>query len=177
MGGTRGAEPVAITKRRADTRAAPATSSRGPVKRPRSRSTVTPMPSKRSTESWGAMPAITPWTWSCTALKSTSGACARRPSAPAWRWATAALALASRALDGTQPVFRQSPPIVPGSISTVRAPSSAAPAATERPAEPAPRMQMSVSMVVAKWGAPSPMTLCGRRPAWCLRPLNLGLMY
>src|SRR5690606_20965741 len=51
-------------------------------------------------------------------------------------------------LDGTQPVLRQSPPISPFSTSTVRAPSMAAPAATERPPAPAPITHISASIRV-----------------------------
>ena len=49
------------------------------------------------------------------------------------------------ALDGTQPVLRQSPPINPPSIKTTFAPICTAPAATESPAEPAPITTKSAS--------------------------------
>src|ERR1044072_1902348 len=55
----------------------------------------------------------------------------------------ACLAAASSAFEGTQPEFRQSPPILPFSISTTGTPNAAAAAATERPPEPAPRTPMS----------------------------------
>lgn len=58
----------------------------------------------------------------------------------------AAAAARRRALEGTQPVFRQSPPISPPSISTTRAPICTAPAATDNPPEPAPITQISVSI-------------------------------
>ena len=98
-----GSEPVATTKRRARIRVSPASTSRGPVKRAPARTTVTPMASKRSTESCGAMDSITPRTWSCTAWKSISGAAPPTPMRRARLCALAALAAASSALDGTQP--------------------------------------------------------------------------
>ena len=55
----------------------------------------------------------------------------------------ACLAAASSAFDGTQPLFRHSPPIAPRSISTVDTPKAAAAVATERPAAPAPMTQIS----------------------------------
>ena len=54
------------------------------------------------------------------------------------RIACAALATAISDLDGIHPLFRQSPPILCRSINTVLAPIIAAPAATERPPDPAP---------------------------------------
>ncbi len=102
-GGTKGIEPVATTKRRARIRTSPAATSRGLTKRASARSTVTPMPAKRSAESCGAIAAIVSWTWSCTARKSISGGAPRTPMRAARAWALAALAAASSALDGTQP--------------------------------------------------------------------------
>src|SRR3954471_12860955 len=57
--------------------------------------------------------------------------------------ARARLPAAISDLEGTQPVLRQSPPILPFSISTTGTPNAAAAAATERPPEPAPITQMS----------------------------------
>ncbi len=57
--------------------------------------------------------------------------------------ACAMWAAAISALDGTQPVLRQSPPISPFSTSTTDAPICTAPAATDRPDEPAPITQRS----------------------------------
>ena len=57
--------------------------------------------------------------------------------------ASARLAAASSAFDGTQPVLRQSPPILCLSISTAGTPKAAAAAATDKPPEPAPITQMS----------------------------------
>ena len=66
----------------------------------------------------------------------------RRPrrcrSARRSRIVCAIAAAASSALDGTQPVLRQSPPISPSSISTVLRPSWAAPAATRQPGRTGP---------------------------------------
>ena len=66
---------------------------------------------------------MTPRTRACTSAKSTAGP---------------RFAAASNVFDGTQPVFRQSPPMAPRSISTVSAPICAAPAATDSPPDPAP---------------------------------------
>src|SRR5262249_3964506 len=57
--------------------------------------------------------------------------------------ARARLPAAISDLEGTQPVLRHSPPILPRSISTTGTPNAAAAAATERPPEPAPITQMS----------------------------------
>ena len=89
---------------------------------------------------------MTSWTWRCTAAKSTSGSAGRTPNGALARRAYAMCAAAIRLFDGTQPVFRQSPPILSASISTVRRPSWAAPEATDSPAEPPPITQMSASM-------------------------------
>ena len=58
--------------------------------------------------------------------------------------------------DGTQPKFRQSPPIAPRSTSTTSAPICAAPAATASPPEPAPMTQRSGAkypVMRASWSA------------------------
>ena len=89
------------------------------------------------------MPAITAATCAITAAKSICGSAPATPAAPL-RNTCAVLAAASRVLEGTQPVFRQSPPISPASISTTRAPICTAPAASDSPPEPAPMMQRSV---------------------------------
>ena len=68
------------------------------------------------------------------------------PNRAASRTVRAACAAASNALLGTQPVLRQSPPMRPRSISATRAPSCAAPAATDSPAAPAPMTARSKSM-------------------------------
>jgi hypothetical protein len=59
IGGTKGREPVAMTKRRAAITASPACTSVGEMKRPNSRITCTPSPSNRSWLSTGAMASIT----------------------------------------------------------------------------------------------------------------------
>src|SRR5215218_5078887 len=51
--------------------------------------------------------------------------------------------MASKALEGTQPALRQSPPIRPLSTSTTGTPKAAAAAATDNPPEPAPITQRS----------------------------------
>ena len=66
---------------------------------------------------------------------------------------SARLAAASSAFDGTQPVLRQSPPILWRSISTTDTPKAAAAAATDRPPEPPPITQisgLSISAMILK---------------------------
>ena len=85
--------------------------------------------------------------WRFTAAKSIAGASPVTPIAGLPCALCAALAAASSAFDGTQPLFRQSPPMRSASNSTTRAPICAAPAATLSPPDPPPMMQISVSMV------------------------------
>src|SRR5690606_12276613 len=110
------------------------------------------------------MEAITSFTCARTLAKSTEICPAVTPK-PAERCMSAArLAAASRAFEGTQPVLRQSPPILCFSISTVETPKAAAAAATDRPPEPAPITQMSgvsVSPNVAPPLAPAALALSG----------------
>ena len=80
-GGTAAREPVASTARRGRIVTPPASIARSPVKRACALTTVTPRPSKRSTLSCGAMPAITPRTCSRTFRKSTSGSWPLTPNA------------------------------------------------------------------------------------------------
>ena len=108
--------------------------------------TRTPSPVKRSFESLGAIVAMTSCTCFATLAKSTSGARAASPNARACATACACFPAASSAFEGTQPVLRHSPPILPCSISTTGTPNAAAAAATERPPDPAPITQMSVVM-------------------------------
>ena len=68
MGGTAGEEPVAITNRRALMRWSPASTVSRQMNWAVARITLTPRPVNRSAESFGAMEAMTPWTWSCTPL-------------------------------------------------------------------------------------------------------------
>src|SRR5215471_14780386 len=69
--------------------------------------------------------------------------CATTPNISALRIISARRAAANRAFDGTQPVLRQSPPILWLSISTVGTPKAAAAAATESPPGPPPMTQIS----------------------------------
>ncbi len=103
IGGTVGAEPVAMTMRRAEIACSPALTSFGPVKRAAAAMTRTPSPVKRSTKSCGAIAAITPCTWRITAAKSTAGGAAPSPNSALPRAALTRLAAASSAFDGTQP--------------------------------------------------------------------------
>src|SRR6516164_11408217 len=65
------------------------------------------------------------------------------PSSAPRRQRSAMRAAASNDFDGTQPKFRQSPPIAPRSTRTTSAPICAAPAATASPPDPAPMTQRS----------------------------------
>jgi len=73
-----------------------------------------------------------------TAAVSMRGSTAGRPSRSAVRIRCAALAAASSALLGTQPVHRQSPPGRPASTAATLRPSLAASSAAISPAEPMP---------------------------------------
>ena len=155
IGGIAGEEPVAITKRRAAISIpSPTATVRASLKRAAPSITRTPSPVKRSLESFGAIAAMTPWTWSRTLAKSTAGRCAITPNGAARRGASARRAAASSAFDGTQPVLRQSPPILPFSTSTTGTPNAAAAAATDNPPDPAPMTQMSV--LISSVTTPSP---------------------
>ena len=92
-----------MTKRRALMRCSPATTVRLSTKRAAARTTRTPRPVNRSTESLGAIAAITSRMWWCTARMSTRGSTGAMPKAPAVRMAWARLAAAISALEGTQP--------------------------------------------------------------------------
>src|ERR1700727_801304 len=91
------------------------------------------------------MAAITPCTCRCTADQSISGSGRRMPKRNAPRAAVTACDAARSALLGTQPKFRQSPPMRSRSISVTRSPSWAATAVTDRPAAPAPMTARSTS--------------------------------
>ena len=73
-----------------------------------------------------------------TCAKSTRGAPTWAPSAASARTSPTACADRSSALDGTHPVFRQSPPSRARSTRATRAPRPAAPIAATRPAVPPP---------------------------------------
>src|SRR5688572_14007788 len=73
-----------------------------------------------------------------TSAKSNSAAAARSPNSRARRTWSSSLAERRIALLGTQPVFRQSPPISAFSISVTLALTAAAMYAVTRPAEPPP---------------------------------------
>src|SRR5689334_3446030 len=60
------------------------------------------------------------------------------PNGPDVRMSCARRAAAISALEGTHPVLRQSPPILPFSMRITETPSWAAAAATVRPPDPAP---------------------------------------
>src|SRR5258708_29080260 len=91
------------------------------------------------------MASITAPTPFLTAAKSRSGATLETPAMSIASKRCAAFPAASNAFDGTQPEFKHSPPISARSIKTVLSPSRDVPAATDRPAEPAPITQTSNS--------------------------------
>ena len=103
IGGIAAREPVAMTIRRARTRADAEVTVRESAKLARSRITVTPKPSKRSWASFGAITAMTPLTCAFTASQSTCGSIAAMPKRAASRIACAACAAAISAFEGTQP--------------------------------------------------------------------------
>ena len=111
MGGTAARDPVAMTMRRASKVSPPASRVWGPMNFAVARTTFTPRLSKRACESWGAIVAITRCTWAMTEAKSTPGSWPAMPKPSLLRCDSAAFAAASMALDGTQPVLRQSPPM------------------------------------------------------------------
>ena len=150
MGGTAAAEPVATTKRRARISKSPAATVRGSVNVALSRITLHAHRGealgrvvRRDRVDDGAHMRVHP---AEVDLRATGvDAELRRLRDRAGRGAAAAIS----ALEGTQPVFRHSPPISPRSISTTSTPKAAAAAAAVRPAEPAPMTQMSG---VRRWG-------------------------
>src|SRR6478735_1880025 len=79
----------------------------------------------------------------CTLPKSISRPRTERPKARACAIARACLAAAISDFDGTQPVLRHSPPILPCSMRTTGTRNAAAAAATESPPEPPPMTQIS----------------------------------
>src|SRR6478752_7512067 len=118
--------------------------------------TRTPSPANRSVESVGATASMTARTRLWTSPKLTPTLRTSRPNAPAPRIASARLATASNAFDGTQPVLRQSPPILPRSINTVGTPKAAA---ADNPPGPPPITQISGAIVSVMFLQPCPRTI------------------
>src|SRR3954466_13718839 len=92
----------------------------------------------------GAISAMTSFTWARTRAKSTeaSPSCTI-PKRAASRKDCRRFPAAIKALEGTQPTFRHSPPIALFSINTTDTPNEAPMDATDKPAEPAPMTQRS----------------------------------
>ena len=109
-----------------------------PEKRAAPRNTSMPAWLSRPGASWGLMSARSFRMRSMTWPKSTCTAPVLMPSACSSRACCAAWATLSRALLGTQPLFRQSPPKRCFSTSATRAPKPAAPRAAIKPAGPPP---------------------------------------
>src|SRR4029079_3998902 len=105
--------------------------------------TRTPSPVNRSAESAGATAAMTEWTYRWTPEKSTTVSRTSTPNSFALRVASAHLAAASKAFDGTQPALRLSPPILRLSTRTVGTQKAVLAAATDNPPGPPPITQMS----------------------------------
>ena len=126
IGGTDGRPPDAMIRFRA-VRPLPSTSRlHGEVILACPGRQSTPSFEYRSTESWGSIFAITSRTRCIIAEKSTLSLSARNPYSSARRIYDAILAERINALLGTQPVFRQSPPIRSLSISATFALDAAA---------------------------------------------------
>ena len=143
IGGIAARVPVAMTNLRARKRRPPTSTSCGDTKRADPSTTSTPMARKRSGSSCGSIRARTSRTLASTSAPLTSGATVRRPKAPASRNRFATRAEPMRALDGTHPVQRQSPPSRSRSTSAARAPNPALPAVVTRPAVPPPMATIS----------------------------------
>jgi hypothetical protein len=131
IAGTAGSAPVAITMLRVVRRCVPPALSRtstvhGSSSRAWPDTTSTPSAVYRSTLSWGSMREITSRTRDITRGKSTAGAVVEMPARAAPRTACARRAAWISALLGTQPVFRQSPPMRSASTSVTRARAVAA---------------------------------------------------
>ncbi len=140
MGGLAARAPVAITAREKRS-LRPSTSTVSVETNFASpKKTSTPSLAKRSAESLREMRARDFRMSSIAAAKSKStGRGTRTPNTPAPLTAATARAARSTALDGTQPKFRQSPPMRCFSTIATLAPSPAAPAAETSPAVPPPR--------------------------------------
>ena len=109
------------------------------MKRASPKKTSTPRSRKRAAESARLIPARSRRMRSITAPKSAlAPGGTRTPNSAAPRTSATARPARIRAFDGTQPTFRQSPPISSRSTSATLAPSPAAPAAVTSPAVPAP---------------------------------------
>ena len=161
-GGTAGAAPVHRRARRKP-RVFPSTSSEAsPVKRARPVITWTPLRRSVSGESTGAISAIDARTPAITSAKSTETSPTSMPLVDALRADEATAAAAMRALLGTHPVHRQSPPVRSLSTSATRAPSLAAVVEATMPAVPPPTTTRSQGVSVT--AGPSGLPL-RRRPA------------
>ena len=143
IGGTKGAAPAAMTiervvRRRVVPSSRRISTSQGDTIFASPMMHSTPICVKRSTESCGSMVFTTRWTRSMTSAKSNSATALLSPYSFARRiWASTRAVLIS-ALEGTQPVFRQSPPISCFSTSVTFAFTTAAIRAATSPPEPAP---------------------------------------
>ncbi len=111
----------------------------GPLKRPWPMKTSMPRPCSRETESLGLIFALSRRMRSIAAAKSTSTSPRNRtPKFKASPTSYAARPARITPLEGTQPTFRQSPPIRARSMIATFAPSPAEPTALTSPAVPAP---------------------------------------
>ena len=143
--GTKGSEPVAIIIFLV-VRTLPFTwTSQGERTSPSPSSTSTPNSRYRSGESWGSMVLMIRCTRAMSALKLTFGSTSLKPNWLPCRRSNACRADRIRALLGTQPVFRQSPPILFFSINVTLALTVAAISAATKPPDPAPMTTRSRS--------------------------------
>ena len=141
MGGSAARAPVAMTARRKRRRLPPTSMVSGETKRPSPRKTSTPALRAPSALSTSLMPARRRRMRAMAAPKSAGRVSGDgRPAEALGGLAGVGQAREARMIpfEGTQPTFRQSPPIRWRSIRATLAPSPAAPLAETRPAVPAP---------------------------------------
>ena len=98
----------------------------------------TPKPVYRSTESCGSIFEITLRIRVMTSEKSNSACAVWIPNSALRFWCAMNFAVRISAFEGTQPVFRQSPPMLPFSTRATFALTAAAMYAATSPADPAP---------------------------------------
>lgn len=143
IGGITGDEPVQTIAWANSTDRPSTTALWGPVKARSPLSTCTPAASRTAGESTGSMVLIAECTCSITLAKSTETLATSIPRWAPMRVCAATEAAARRALEGTQPVQRQSPPVLSRSTRSTRAPKLAAVFALTIPAVPPPTTNRS----------------------------------
>ena len=139
IGSTAARAPVQTAARANRRTASPTATVSGPVNRASPMKTSTPSPAKRSAESTRLISARRRRMRAIAAPKSRSTPPGKvSPNAAPSRADAHTRAARRTAFDGTQPTFRQSPPISRRSTRATRAPRPAATDAVTSPAVPAP---------------------------------------